>query len=93
LEELRRALMTKVGGEALATMARERVVLNARLVGLLDDARGKNRVLRESLLAHKPLEIMAVEAREALSPFEQATGRTYQDDVLDVIFSRFCIGK
>jgi tRNA modification GTPase len=85
--------VAKVGGEALATMARERVVLNARLVSLLGEAREKNRSLRESLLAGAPLEIMAVEAREALAPFELATGRTYRDDVLDAIFSRFCIGK
>ncbi len=93
MDDLKRALITRVGGEHLATMARERVVLNARLVGLLRAARDRNRELRDGLGAGQPLELLAVDAREALAPFEDATGRSYQDDVLDVIFSRFCIGK
>jgi tRNA U34 5-carboxymethylaminomethyl modifying GTPase MnmE/TrmE len=31
--------------------------------------------------------------RDALEWIGQATGRVYQEDLLDTIFSRFCIGK
>lgn len=91
--DLIRALVAKVGGEGLATMARDRVVLNARLVSLMQTATERSAVLRESLVVRRPLEVMAVEARETLAAYEEATGRSYQSDVLDVIFSRFCIGK
>jgi tRNA modification GTPase len=91
--ELKTALVALVGGERLATMARQRVVLNERLVALLWTASVRGRALRESLEAGRALELMAVEARETLAAFEEATGRSYQSDVLDVIFSRFCIGK
>jgi tRNA U34 5-carboxymethylaminomethyl modifying GTPase MnmE/TrmE len=37
--------------------------------------------------------MLAARAREVLSYYEEATGRRYQDGLLDVIFSRFCIGK
>lgn len=38
-------------------------------------------------------EIIAVELRTAIDELGKVAGRTYTDDVLDRIFSRFCIGK
>ena len=41
---------------------------------------------------HSP-EIAAFEVREALDALDEITGRKIQDDILDKIFSTFCIGK
>ncbi|MEE2991505.1 MAG: tRNA modification GTPase [Planctomycetota bacterium] len=38
-------------------------------------------------------ELVAVEIRSALDAIGQVTGEIYTDDILDRIFSRFCIGK
>jgi tRNA modification GTPase len=38
-------------------------------------------------------EIVAVEVREALDKIGQVVGTVYTDDILDRIFSQFCIGK
>jgi tRNA modification GTPase len=38
-------------------------------------------------------EIIALEIREALDFIGEITGRTSNDDILNHIFSRFCIGK
>jgi len=38
-------------------------------------------------------ELLAVEIRTALAELGQVVGEVYNDDVLDVIFSRFCVGK
>ena len=40
-----------------------------------------------------PLECLALELREALSALGQITGETTPDEILEQIFSRFCIGK
>ncbi|BCA81211.1 tRNA uridine-5-carboxymethylaminomethyl(34) synthesis GTPase MnmE [Desulfuromonas sp. AOP6] len=40
-----------------------------------------------------PPELLAVDLREAVSRLGEITGETTPDDVLDRIFSRFCIGK
>lgn len=40
-----------------------------------------------------PLECLALELREALSALGQITGETTPDDILDQIFSKFCVGK
>ncbi|MHC4176793.1 MAG: tRNA modification GTPase, partial [Planctomycetota bacterium] len=38
-------------------------------------------------------ELVAAEVRVALDELGQVVGTVYTDDVLDRIFSRFCIGK
>lgn len=40
-----------------------------------------------------PLEFLAVELRRALTSLDEIIGKTYTDDLLSVIFSKFCIGK
>jgi tRNA modification GTPase len=42
---------------------------------------------------HTPLELMCEELRIAATAIGRITGKIAVDDLLDVIFSRFCIGK
>jgi tRNA modification GTPase len=93
LDELKKTLIEYVGRERLDWIARERVVLNARLADILGRARTRLGVLRDNLSRRAPLEILALDAREGLQLYETATGKRYTDDLLDTIFSRFCIGK
>jgi tRNA modification GTPase len=39
------------------------------------------------------LEILAIDLRDALGAIGEITGETTPDDILDLIFQRFCIGK
>ena len=93
IDEIRRALVRLAGTEDLNRMARDRSILNARLTALLSEARTRLDVLGQSVEAREPLELLAVRVRDVLSLYEEATGRRYHDGLLDVIFSRFCIGK
>lgn len=45
------------------------------------------------VLEQDPPELLALALREALQQFGQLTGAVYTNDLLDRIFSRFCIGK
>ena len=40
-----------------------------------------------------PGEIVALELREGLGALGEVTGRTLGGDILERIFSRFCVGK
>jgi len=93
VEDLRREIVRAVAGDELSRVARERVVLNSRLVSLMEKAREQVDTLRDQIKSHNQLEILALEVRDLLGLYEDATGRRYQADLLDVIFSRFCIGK
>ncbi|MCI0451285.1 MAG: tRNA uridine-5-carboxymethylaminomethyl(34) synthesis GTPase MnmE [Candidatus Latescibacteria bacterium] len=93
VEEIRREMLRLAGSEALSRTARERAILNARLVTLLAEARGRLDTLGQAVESREPLELLAVQTREVLTLYEEATGRRYQEGLLDAIFSRFCIGK
>ena len=93
LDALARAMIERVGRHGLDWIARERVVVNARLAQLLGTARAQIDVLDKNLRARQPLELLALDAREVLGCYETATGKRYTDDLLGTIFSRFCIGK
>jgi tRNA modification GTPase len=93
LDELRATIVTKTGSAQLARMARDRAVLNARLVSLLEEARVQLDALAAMVGRSEPLELVAECARQVLYQYEEATGRRYQEGLLDMIFSRFCIGK
>ena len=93
LDGLRAALLDRVGRDQLSWIARERVVLNSRLARVLRAARTQLDKVEANLRTRAPLEILALDAREALQHYESATGKRYEDGLLDVIFSRFCIGK
>ncbi|HEY8506058.1 MAG TPA: GTPase [Gemmataceae bacterium] len=45
------------------------------------------------VLFEEPAELLALEVRLALDHLGEMTGAVYTDDLLDRIFSRFCIGK
>jgi tRNA modification GTPase len=47
----------------------------------------------ESFSAQIPFEIVVLELREALHALGEVTGETTTDDILEQIFTRFCIGK
>jgi tRNA modification GTPase len=51
------------------------------------------RAARDHVAAEAPPELAAAELRAALGQLGEMTGAVYTNDLLDRIFSRFCIGK
>jgi tRNA modification GTPase len=78
--------------EALARTslpAEDAIALNRRQATHLGDAA---KALTEAGAA-KELVLLAENLRHARSAFDQLTGRAGVEDVLDALFSRFCLGK
>ncbi|HUU30946.1 MAG TPA: hypothetical protein VMY69_02465, partial [Phycisphaerae bacterium] len=93
LEALRAALVRAVEGGTVdreaagpVVTARHRAALGQAVAAL---ARA-GRLMRRAVAAG---ELAAVELRESLEALETVAGRGADRDVLDEIFSRFCIGK
>lgn len=92
LAELRDALRIAVldwtqqhGGGVRATAARCRATLDEALTAL-----ARAQTLAEASLGE---ELVAAEVRSALHAVGEVVGAVYTDDLLDRVFSRFCIGK
>jgi tRNA modification GTPase len=91
MEELRRRL---AGVCALAGELRDRPALaNLRHAVLLEQARGALARARASAADGVPEEFVLADIHEARARFDEVTGARPQDEVLRVIFERFCIGK
>ncbi|PSQ99591.1 MAG: tRNA uridine-5-carboxymethylaminomethyl(34) synthesis GTPase MnmE [Bacteroidetes bacterium QS_9_68_14] len=69
------------------------VVMNRRHRRHLRDARAAVRQVREGLEGGLGGDLLALDLREALDEIGHITGDVTNEDVLDQIFSRFCIGK
>jgi tRNA modification GTPase len=91
LEELRAALASLLGADG--TGGHAAAVGNARHAEAL--GRARDALVRASAIAARgePGEIVALELRECLGAIGEVTGRSAGEDLLDRIFSRFCIGK
>ena len=67
--------------------------VNARHLGCLRRAAAALRAAEGQLAAEAAPEFTALDLREALEAIGEVTGRTDVEDLLGVIFARFCIGK
>jgi tRNA modification GTPase len=91
IEAIRAFLDTLVQGikgpEIELAVNRRQKTLLERLLEIL------NRLKEKIDCPSSPVEIMAEEIRQALQVIGELTGRITQEDILQGIFSRFCIGK
>lgn len=69
------------------------VLLSPSMRSNLRGARRAVARAREGARKRLSAEFIALELREALSDLKQLTGEEYRDDILEEIFSRFCVGK
>lgn len=85
-----KALLQQLGNEARSLLpAEDAIALNrrqARHIAEAKDALGSAAGAADFLL-------VAEELRQARSAFDRLTGRAGVEDVLDALFSRFCLGK
>ncbi len=65
----------------------------ARIHGYANLCLDNLRRAHHCVLYEEPLELLALELREAVENLGQITGHVFTDDLLDRMFSRFCVGK
>ena len=69
------------------------VMASARQQETLERAAAALDEVARGVEGETPLDLAAIDIREALFWLDQITGRSASDDVLDRIFSEFCVGK
>ncbi len=89
LEDLRRVVAKKVQWRRPRALAPSL----SRCRGHLDGSLACLRRAHAVVLYEDPPELLALELRGALEQLGEMVGAVYTDDLLDRIFSRFCVGK
>ncbi len=92
IEQLKDAIKAAVwSGEISAGMLQ--VMINSRHQDALNRARTATLRTIDALRADVTLELVALDLRIAVSAVGEIVGKTTTEDLLDSIFSAFCIGK
>ena len=92
IETLKDAIKKLVwSGEIKAEMLQ--VMINSRHQDALRRARAALVSTRDGLRSDQTLEVVAMELRIAVNAVGEIVGKTATEDLLDSIFSQFCIGK
>lgn len=82
-----------MGGQVVATTGREALVSNPRHKAAIRTALNNLRAARSGLDEGLPADFLTIDLTAAVNALGEITGETATEDLLDVIFSRFCIGK
>ncbi len=92
LEELEQAMVNSVlGGKVVTSDAL--LVTNPRHKEALQRAERHLRLARAAIEEKLPDDFVTIDLNAALNALGEITGETVTDELLDTIFSRFCIGK
>lgn len=87
-EEIGRRLLrgaSSAGGEPVIDSARQKELLERAAAALT--------AVREGFSAGVPLEMTALDLREAVNALGEITGEVTSAEILNTMFSRFCVGK
>ena len=71
-------------GEFITNLRHQQLIKNS-LAGLAK--------ARQAAEQQTPHEMLLLDLYDALRPLDLITGATYADDILDIIFKTFCVGK
>ena len=92
IPELRAEILRHVGGEA-GEQAESGFLTNVRHQGLIKDSLAGLDAAKTAIAGKVPHEMLLLDLYNALRPLDAITGATTTDDILNLIFSTFCVGK
>ncbi len=92
IHELREAILKKIGGEN-AVVPEAGFLTNMRQASLVNESIRALDAAEQSTRAEVPHEMILLDLYGSLRQLDEITGATTADDILNLIFGTFCIGK
>jgi tRNA modification GTPase len=92
ITKLREEILRDIGGEA-RTGGEPGFLTNIRHQQLVQESLNSLAAARKAVYGKTPHEMLLLDLYNALRPLDAITGATTTDDILNLIFSTFCIGK
>lgn len=69
------------------------MVSSAREIGLIKEALNSIENALNNVSSKLPVDMIAIDIKKAWDLLGEITGESYQDELLDTLFSKFCLGK
>ena len=92
MDELKRTI-TDLFGLGRLTASGEAVLTNIRHVEAVSRAHSLVQAAQSAYQAGTPLDFMAIDLESAIQSLGEVTGMTVSEEIVDRIFSEFCVGK
>jgi len=92
IEVLREKVVAEVGGSS-ASQHESGFLTNLRQQKLIEESLSALSAAERAVANRTPHEMLLMDLYNALRPLDSITGETTTDDILNLIFSTFCIGK
>ncbi len=91
---LHREILSLLGpGGVTGVHSGDIIIDSPRQKRCLEDAVAALLHLKEGMLAAMPLDVLALDLQTALNSLGEITGEVTREDILDAMFSGFCVGK
>ena len=75
------------------TNRQQATLINLRHKKAIEEAIAYLNAAQDTLLSGMPVDLLSVDLRGAMASLGAITGQTVSDEIVDTIFSRFCLGK
>jgi tRNA modification GTPase len=92
IPDLRQQILRQIGGED-GSQLETGFLTNIRHEKLIQDSLAALDAAKSAVAGNIPHEMLLLDLYNALRPLDAITGATTTDDILNLIFSTFCIGK
>lgn len=92
IDELETAILDSIKGGQL-TASNTEIAVNQRQASALTRAKIALEQVKETINQELPLDFWSIDLRSAIQALGEVTGEEFTESMLDIIFSRFCIGK
>ncbi|WP_047998615.1 tRNA uridine-5-carboxymethylaminomethyl(34) synthesis GTPase MnmE [Lactiplantibacillus herbarum] len=93
VEQLEQRIAKMFFNEGIESSQNSVMVTNARHIGLLNQAKQALTDVQTGLAAGMPVDLVQIDMTRCWEFLGQITGDSYEDELLDQLFSQFCLGK
>jgi tRNA modification GTPase len=93
IDALREAILEEISGHSVRGEQETGFLTNIRHQRLVEESLSSIEVACQAVKRNIPHEMIMLDLYGALRPLDAITGETTTDDILNLIFSSFCIGK
>lgn len=93
INEMEEYIYTYVVGNRVENSGNECILTNIRHKTALEKTKNAIQNMFLTIESNMPLDLISVDLKEALDSLSEITGEITSEDILDHIFSNFCVGK